>query len=348
MLPPCVAGSGKKFSVVSGEIRFGLLGVKNVGEGVIDAILKLRRDKGMPRDFFQFINQIDIHEINKKAVESLIKAGAFDCLHPNRAQLMAVYEGLIESAQTSSRKNIDGQISLFQMNAEEMSLPGAMATMPDVKEFSKETLIALEKEMLGVYLTGHPLKDHVDLIEKTATVTSEELQHAESNPRIRDGMKVVMAGIISAKKILVTKSSKQMAFLDLEDLYGVTEVIVFPNIYERNISLIREDQIVVIKGTLNFKEDEQPKLIADGISDIRDIGGSLRGTSLKIRIPMELEEGTALQKLKGILGRFPGETPVYIKIDQTNKKFKAGQDLWVRTGDSLSRELEQAGFIMEV
>ena len=139
-----------------------------------------------------------------------------------------------------------------------------------------------------------------------------------------------------------------MAFVDLEDLYGVTEVIVFPNIYERNISLIREDQIVVIKGTLNFKEDEQPKLIADGISDSRDIGGSLRGTSLKIRIPMELEEGTALQKLKGILGRFPGETPVYIKIDQTNKKFKAGQDLWVRTGDSLSRELEQAGFILEV
>ena len=347
VLPPCVAGSGKKFSVDSGEIRFGLRGVKNVGEGVIDAILKMRLEKGMPRDFFQFINQIDIQEVNKKAVESLIKAGAFDCLHPNRAQLMAVYEGLIESAQTSNRKNIEGQISLFQMNAEEMSLPGSMATMPDVAEFSKETLIALEKEMLGVYLTGHPLKDYEELIEKTATVTSEELLHVEANPRIRDGMKVVMAGIISSKKILVTKSSKQMAFLDLEDLYGITEVVVFPNIYERNISLIREDQIVVIKGTLNFKEDEQPKLIADGIVDIRHISGSVRETSLKIRIPQELEEGTALQKLRGILTRFPGETPVYIKIDGTNKKFKAGQDLWVRTGQSLNQELEKAGFILE-
>ncbi|HZK87641.1 MAG TPA: OB-fold nucleic acid binding domain-containing protein, partial [Anaerovoracaceae bacterium] len=347
VLPPCVAGSNKKFTVVGDEIRFGLLGVKNVGEGVINAIIKMRNEKGIPSDIFQFINNIDIQEVNKKAFESLIKAGAFDCINENRAQLMAVYEKLIESAQNNSRKNIQGQMSLFQINTDEMSAPGSASVLPQVTNFSKETLIALEKEMLGVYITGHPLKDYEEQIEKIATITSDELSHVETNEHIVDGMKVTMAGIISGKKILVTKSNKQMAFIDLEDLYGIVEVIVFPNVYERCIQSIKEDHVVVVKGTINFKEDEQPKLMAEKIFDLQSIDEVLTSPSLKISIPQDLNETEALSVLKEVLAAHKGNTPVIIKIDRTGKRFKASKDLWVNPGTLLKAKLEDIGFILE-
>lgn len=347
VLPPCVAGSNKKFTVVGKEIRFGLLGVKNVGEGVINAIIKMRKEKGIPSDIFQFVNNIDIQEVNKKAFESLIKAGAFDCINENRAQLMAVYEKLIESAQNNNRKNIQGQMSLFQINIDEMSAPGSASVLPQVTNFSKETLIALEKEMLGVYITGHPLKDFEDRIEKISTITSDELSHVETNEHIVDGMKVTMAGIISGKKILVTKSNKQMAFIDLEDLYGIVEVIVFPNVYERCIQSIKEDNVVVVKGTINFKEDEQPKLMAEKIFDLQSIDEVLTSSSLKISIPEDLNETEALSALKEVLTAHKGNTPVIIKIDRTGKKFKASKDLWVNPGTLLKAKLEDIGFILE-
>ncbi|MBK5261453.1 MAG: DNA polymerase III subunit alpha [Peptostreptococcaceae bacterium] len=347
VLPPCVAGSNKKFTVVGKEIRFGLLGVKNVGEGVINAIIKMRKEKGIPSDIFQFVNNIDIQEVNKKAFESLIKAGAFDCINENRAQLMAVYEKLIESAQNNSRKNIQGQMSLFQINTDEMSAPGSASVLPQVTNFSKETLIALEKEMLGVYITGHPLKDYEEQIEKIATITSDELSHVETNEHIVDGMKVTMAGIISGKKILVTKSNKQMAFIDLEDLYGIVEVIVFPNVYERCMQSIKEDNVVVVKGTINFKEDEQPKLMAEKIFDLQSIDEVLTAPSLKISIPEDLNETEALSVLKEVLTAHKGNTPVIIKIDRTGKRFKASKDLWVNPGTLLKAKLEDIGFILE-
>ena len=347
VLPPCVAGSKKKFTVAGDEIRFGLLGVKNVGEGVINAIVKMREDKGIQSDIFQFINNIDIQEVNKKAIESLIKAGAFDCINENRAQLMAVYERLIESAQNNSRKNIEGQMSLFQINTEEMSAPGAVAVLPQVANFSEETLITLEKEMLGVYITGHPLKDYEDKIEKVVTITSEELSHAEANDHVRDGMKATMAGIISSKKMLVTKSGSQMAFLELEDLYGIVEVIVFPKVYERCVQSLMVDNIIVVKGTINFKEDEQPKLMAEKIIDLKAVEEVIPGKTLKINIPQDLNETQALQSLKEMLTAHKGDMPVIIKIERTGKKFKASSDLWVENSPLLMKKLEEYGFLVE-
>lgn len=348
VLPPCVAGSNKKFTVNDKEIRFGLLGVKNVGEGVINAIINMRNEKGIPSDVFQFINNIDIQEVNKKAFESLIKAGAFDCINENRAQLMAVYEKLIESAQNNSKKNIEGQMSLFQINKEEMSAPGATAVLPDVSNFSKETIIALEKEMLGVYITGHPLKDYEETLNKLVSVTSEELTHIETNEHIVDGMKATMGGIISGRKLLVTKSNKQMAFLDVEDLYGVVEVIIFPKIYERYMEILKEDNVILIKGTINFKEDEQPKLMADRIINLKESDNKLTAKLVKITIPKDLDEIESLKKIRSIIELHKGETPVVIKIDSSNKKLKTSSDLWVNPNEMLKIKLEEAGFVLEV
>ena len=292
VLPPCVNESQKKFSVVDGKIRFGLLGVKNVGEGAIDAIIAAREEKGHPKTLSQFITNLEIGQVNKKAIESLIKAGATDCLEGNRAAHMACYEGLVESAQNTSKKNIEGQISLFQIATDEMAAGGLEKQLPDIEEFSKDVKLTLEKEMLGIYLTDHPLNDYVEQMKQLATVTSDQLNHAAEGveagdpnadcmacgtvataacgQKIQDGMSVIMAGMIDTKKTLITKSSKMMAFLQLEDLYGVTEVVVFPNVYERCIGAIEVDKVVAVKGTLNFKEEEAPKVLADEVLTIEE------------------------------------------------------------------------------
>ncbi|MGC2872390.1 DNA polymerase III subunit alpha [Ihubacter sp. mB4P-1] len=279
VLPPSIHDSQKKFSVVDGKIRFGLLGVKNVGEGAIDAIIKAREEKGRPQDIFQFINNVEISEVNKKAVESLIKAGALDCLNQNRAAHLAVYEGLVESAQTTAKRNLAGQISLFAISSQEMNSGDTTGRLPDVHNFEKDMLLIMEKEMLGVYITDHPLNEYADRINQLSTVTSEQLaasvEAEAADSEISDGMTVTMAGMITGKKNLVTKNNKMMAFVDLEDLYGDVEVVVFPNVYERYGSAVAEDKVVAVKGKLNFKEDEMPKLLADAVVDINDVEGLL-------------------------------------------------------------------------
>lgn len=358
VLPPDVNESGKKFTVKDGKIRFGLLGVKNVGEGAIDAIVKARKEKGLPKDIFQLINNIDIHQVNKKAMESLIRAGALDSLDENRAAHMAVYERLIESAQNDSKKNLEGQMSLFQLSAEHMETEQTTGRLPDVQNFSKEILISMEKEMLGVYISDHPLKDYEEQITKLISITSEDLVHAQddeetghcADTEIFDGMRAVMAGIVTGKKQLVTKNSKMMAFVDMEDLMGSIEVVVFPNVYERSGHLIKEDALVVVKGTINFKEGEVPKLLANEVVDLREAGRSAAiasdgqhagpGTQsdsryasqpvsdkppVKIRIPDDMTNGIEL--IRDILSKHSGDTPVIIYI--RGKAMKTNRDLWV-------------------
>lgn len=311
VLPPSIHDSQKKFSVVDGKIRFGLLGVKNVGEGAIDAIIKAREEKGKPKDIFQFINNVEISEVNKKAVESLIKAGALDCLDVNRAAHLAVYEGLVESAQNSAKKNIAGQMSLFQISSEEMNSGDTSGTLPDVNNFSKDILLAMEKEMLGVYITDHPLSEYAEKIEKYADVTSEDLaavsEEEHHDSRIQDGMTVTLAGMIAGKKNQITKNNKMMAFVNLEDLYGEVEIVVFPNVYERCSSAILEDNVVVVKGKLNFKEDEMPKVLADSVVGIHEVEQHLQNEQAAASAGRGLSGGRMQEATQG--GRAQGRAP---------------------------------------
>ena len=279
VLPPDVNRSFKKFTVTDGKIRFGLLGVKNVGEGAIEAIVKARNSKGLPKDIFQFINNVDISQVNKKAVESLIKAGALSCFTDNKAAMLSCFESLIESAQNEAKKNIDGQISLFQMAG--MSGSGGSALMdvgsklPDVRPFSKEINMSMEKEMLGVYLSDHPLNSYVQQMRRLSSVTCEDLLRAEEdmaqgavNTVIRDGMRCSICGIVTTRKTQITKSGAMMAFIGIEDLYGSAEIVVFPKVYERASQLTEVDRVIRISGTLNFKEEEAPKILADEIVEL--------------------------------------------------------------------------------
>lgn len=352
VLPPDINESQKKFSVVDGKIRFGLLGVKNVGEGAIDAIIEARQTKGRPEDIFRFIENIDIHKVNKKAVESLIKAGALDCLNENRAAHLAVYESLMESAQSSARNNIEGQMSLFQLNADTMQESRSMNVLPDVRNFDQDILIAQEKEMLGVYITSHPLDEYADRIEQLVTVTSQDLadvldseEQGEMHTFVRDGMQATMAGIITSKKNLITKNNKMMAFVDMEDLYGTVEVVVFPNIYERFGSLVAEDSIISVTGSINFKEGEVPKLLAEKIVDLRSLTEELEQSResaqtasaepvtdapeglVKIKLPSG-NTNEMLNRIRNVMLAHRGKYQAIIYMPQGGS-FRTERELWV-------------------
>jgi DNA polymerase-3 subunit alpha len=268
VLPPDINESEKQCSVKDGKIRFGLLGVKNVGENAVDAILKARTEKGAPESIFEFINNVNVNEINKKTIESLIFAGALDCLNPNRAAHIAVYEKLLESAQNGARKMVEGQISLFQLNDAEMRGVVGRESLPLVEDFDKPARMAREKEMLGIYLTGHPLADSRDIVEKISNITTEEIIHFQDNPNLKDNMETLMVAVIINKKTQVTKNGKIMAFLGIEDMVGGVEAIVFPNVYEKCAAAVFEDAIVVLRGRLSFKDEETPKIIADKITPV--------------------------------------------------------------------------------
>ena len=353
VLPPDINESQKKFSVVDGKIRFGLLGVKNVGEGAIDAIIEARQTKGRPEDIFRFIENIDIHKVNKKAVESLIKAGALDCLNENRAAHLAVYESLMESAQSSARNNIEGQMSLFQLNADTMQESRSMNVLPDVRNFNQDILIAQEKEMLGVYITSHPLDEYADRIEQLVTVTSQDLadvldseEQGEMHTFVRDGMQATMAGIITSKKNLITKNNKMMAFVDMEDLYGTVEVVVFPNIYERFGSLVAEDSIVSVTGSINFKEGEVPKLLAEKIVDLKSLTEELEQSRESVQtadaesvpdapeglIKIKLPSGNTtemLNRIRNVMLAHRGKYQAIIYMPQGGS-FRTERELWVQ------------------
>ena len=383
VLPPCVNMSQKKFSVEEGKIRFGLLGVKNVGENAIEAIIEARENKGIPKDIFSFIQQLDISQVNKKAVESLIKAGALSCFSDNKAAMLSVYEKLVESAQNSVRKNLEGQMSLFDIGGGEEMMEAMESKLPDVMPFPEETSLAMEKEMLGVYITNHPLNNYAKMMERLATVTSEDINHAgedgEMSPsahshmaenRIYDGMKVVMSGMVASKRTLITKSNKMMAFVVLEDLYGVSEMVVFPNVYERCAHYLQGDSVIAVSGTLNFKEDEAPSLLADNIMPIEEAieagmkPGTPRGNKssrmqaqekqpkgrnegnkpsepagmIKVKIPSGVNVNMTLGQIKTTLERHSGDFQVLIYLPD-GKILKTEPDMWAESSNALKIQL---------
>lgn len=366
VLPPDINESSKNFTVVydeedkrkeHGKIRFGLMAIKNLGEGPSEAIIEAREQKGAPRDIFEFIENLDIHRINKKAMESIIKAGALDCLNPNRAVHFSVYESIMDSAQSTAKHSISGQLSLFQTNADELR-SSASRVLPDVGNFDADELLAQEKEVLGVYITSHPLDKYADIISRNISVTSKDLaeildsEEEGYSGHITDGMKAAMAGIITSKKNLITKNGKMMAFIEIEDLFGTVEVIVFPNVYERCSDVISEDKAVSVKGTINFKEGEMSKLLADSITGLDGIQlaneKSRRQPAgiVKIRLPegdgkhsIDEQNNRLLEEISRVMRKYPGQFQSIIYYPQGGSR-RTGEELWVEPCEGFASEIE--------
>ena len=272
ILPPDVNESRGGFTVEEGKIRFGLSAVKNVGTNVISEIIKAREEKGKLTSFTDFCKKVDQSVLNKRQIESLIKCGAFDFLKIHRSQLMKIYEKTIDSAINRKKRNLEGQFSLFDAAISPNTNFNADVEIPDIPEFSEKELLAMEKEMTGVYLSGHPLSEYEKELDKIVTANTNEIAEiGESglNTRLGDGSKVIVGGIIIKKQNKITKNNNMMAFIMLEDLYGTIGGIVFPRVYDDCKDILYEDNIVLVGGTIDASEEEVPKLICNKISELK-------------------------------------------------------------------------------
>ena len=282
LLPPSVMKSERNFSASDGKIRFGLLCVKNVGAGIIDAIIRARKDTDASRDFYSFIAAIDAGELNRKAIESLVRSGAFDDIEKNRAALMAACDDAVQRAQKNAKRGSSAQMSLFQLEGfedEALSSP----PLPKVADYPGDTKLAMEKEMLGVYLSGHPLDEYRQLILGNTTASTADLSSGGeeftsgrddddsmviNTSKFSDGDFVVMAGMISGVRTMITRKSQEMARLTLEDYDGTIDAIAFPKVYEKSRNLIRNDMIVGIRARVSFKDESETELLIDNVVPI--------------------------------------------------------------------------------
>ena len=351
VLPPNINKSFGKFTVQNGKIRFGLSAIKNVGENVVDNIAKVREEKGEFNSFVDFCNKISSGSINKRMVESLVKAGAFDCFGIYRSQILAVYEKIIDSVVNQRKKNIDGQMSLFGSFDDEFK--DTEIKYPAIDEFDKKSKLAMEKEMTGLYLTGHPLEDYEEVLKnrtsaKTTDIIVDEsleeelidevtLHVEEQNSKIKDGDKVIIGGLITNVTRKITRTNSMMAFITLEDLYSSIEVIIFPKTLEQFNKIIMEDEIVLIKGRVTKREDEQPKIICDYVERVFNF------SSKKLYIQIENKKMLSQTKsdIKKIAILNNGNIPIYICTKEERKKFLIAREFWINENEDVLKIIKQ-------
>ncbi len=336
ILPPDINAGEAGFSVTDGGIRYALTAIKSVGHPVIEALVKEREERGEYKNLKDFITRVADKEVNKRAVENFIKAGALDGLDGTRKQFMSVYVQIMDSIQHDKKNNMAGQISLFDIVSEE-DKEDFEIKMPDVGEYSKEMLLAFEKEVLGIYISGHPLEEYAQMWKKNITNTTTDflLDEETGETAVKDGQNATIGGIITDKKIKYTKNDKVMAFLQIEDLVGSIEVVVFPRDYERNSAKLLEDSKVFVKGRVSVEDEKDGKLICERITGFDEIS-----RKLWIKFPTKEAYEAAEQELFARLAESDGgdsvciyvENPKAVKNLPPNRNVKADRELVVRLG----------------
>ena len=266
ILPPDINEGESGFSVSDGAIRYGLSAIKSIGKSVVDAILEERRNMGPFRSMEDFVGRMTNKEVNRRTLESFIKSGAMDSLEGTRRQKMAVAPILLDSKAKEKKNGIEGQLSLFDIAPEE-ERSEYQVTFPDVGEYSKEECLAFEKEILGIYISGHPLDDYEESWKKHVTATAADfiVDEESEKARVEDGQKATIGGLVAGKTVKTTRTNQLMAFINLEDLMGSVEVIVFPKDYEANRELFVEDEKLFIRGRVSIGEDPVGKLVCEKV-----------------------------------------------------------------------------------
>ena len=266
ILPPDINRGVGDFSVDNGNIRYGLAAIKGVGRPVIEQIIRDREEHGTFRDLKDFLERLSGKEVNKRAVENFIKSGAFDSLKGTRKQFMIIYVQIMDQVAQNKKNSLAGQMSLFDIVDDEQKKEFEV-TLPDVGEYQKETMLAFEKEVLGVYLSGHPLEDYEEKWKKNISRTTLDFQIDDETGRtkVHDGAKEIVGGMITNKTIKYTKTNKVMAFITLEDLVGSVEVVIFPRDFEKNQMYLNEEAKVFIKGRVSEEDDAPSKLICEQV-----------------------------------------------------------------------------------
>ena len=347
VLPPHVNFSDRKFTVETNKegvkcVRMGMSGVKNVGNSAVDAIVQERRLSGPYRDVFEFCRRIDSEAVNKRAVESLIMAGCFDHMGATRLQCMRVFDQALEANSAKRRQNVVGQISLFDMGQPTADL-AIEDTYPDVGEYPYKQLLSMEKEMTGVYVSGHPLDEYRKELEALEINTAwvAELKERPDAGIDEDGRQVVMGGILTALRPKATKKGAMMGFITLEDLTGQIECLLFPRIFERYNKLLELDMPVLLTGHLSVREEEDTKLLVDVVEPLvqlpppeepmSDIERAKR-SPVKLYLRMQRSQ---MDEVKEVLQRQPGKVPVYMNFPDEGITLLAPRDWWCEDAEDM-------------
>ena len=317
LLSPDINHSQDHFSVEEGGIRFGLGAVKNIGRGLIRSMAAKRDQDGPFRSMQDFLERMDEGELNKRAVENLIRCGAMDCFGYHRSELIGAYEGMMDAIASSRKRNLEGQMGLFSMLEQDQG-PGRME-IPRRPEYARAELMSMEKETTGIYLSGHPMDDYRRLLKNTHVVPIAELMR-EDRP-FSDDQIVSVAGIIQAFKTKTTRNNSMMAYVTLEDDTASIEMLAFSNVIGQYGGYIRENSPVVVTGRLSLRDDKEPQIIinrARPISDYEELPQEPRPvppSTLYLRLPSE--EGKLYPKIKAILNMFPGSQKTVLFFEDT-------------------------------
>ena len=355
VLPPDINVSRGGFTVDGDAIRFGLNAVKNVGRNLIEAVVAKREERPF-RGLYDFCKRLHGNELNRRAVESLIRAGAFDGLEPSRRGMLESVEPILKSIENEQRHNLEGQMDLFSVMAGESSPQNDDYKVPPMVEYSTAELLQMEKDVSGLYLSGHPLDAYREQIGKISTCTVSQL--CGEDAKNFDNQHVTILCTVVKNKVMTTRSNTLMAFTTIEDLTGTMEMLVFPKVFAECRAYLQENAVIVTSGRVSYKEDEGTRLLVEGVRPIDgyDADHSFgenrvaaheqarqaerKVTSLWLLVPsMQSKEMHAVENL--LRNIFDGPTPVYFKFEDTGQRMRAPQSMWAHDHPYLRAELER-------
>jgi DNA polymerase-3 subunit alpha len=345
VLPPDINSSEDKFTVEGNAIRFGLGAVKNVGIGLIRTMAAKRSEGGPFRSMEDFIQRMGEGELNKRAVENFIKCGAMDCFGYHRSELLAVYEQMMDSIASSRKRNLEGQMGLFAMLEDDSS---AAIPIPSKPEISRAELLNMERETMGIYISGHPMDDYRSLLRNTHVVNIGELMEEEG--KFSDDQIVSVAGIVQSVKMKTTRNNSMMAYVTVEDDTAGIEMLAFSNVLNQYGGYLRENTPVVVTGRLSIRDEKEPQIVVNRVRPISDFaqmaqmeaenppvsavqGKPLRGT---LYLRLDSETDPRYRKVKAILNMFPGENGAVLFFADT--KIRRGTRCELR--DNMLQELK--------
>ncbi len=335
ILPPDINESIVEFNVIDEKtIRFGFLAIKNVGQTAIESIVANRLADGPYTSIFEFCKRVDLRVTNRKVLESLIKCGAFDSFKVYRSQLMAVLDRALEMGTKAQKEEAVGQFSFFSMGEAAGGFKKGEDTFPQIKEFPKNEILTYEKEILGFYLSGHPLTHYKTEIKEFVKHTTKDLKS------VVEGQEVKIIGIISGVKLTTTrKGNERMAIVKVQDLEGEVEAVVFPSTYPNVAEILKEGAVVVVIGRVGFRE-ESPNIVASDIKRIEEIYKAIKAINLNVSTVTQ----PVLMSLREKLSLFPGKTPIYLHLN--TQEFKSvqilvGEDLFVAPSEALINEIKE-------
>lgn len=335
VLPPDVNESFRDFTVVGDSIRFGLVAVKNVGQGAVDNIIKSRKEHGAFVSLYNFCENVDLRVVNRRVIESLIKCGAFDSLGFKRSRLMSSLDHVIDRVQKSQRERELGQIHMFGFENDSSDFDDEFISA--MEEWDDRQILAFEKESLGFYITRHPLTSFEKEIKRYTNSTTQNIMDMNS------GQSVSIAGVASSIKQKITKKGDRMAFMNLEDLYGSVETILFPDVYKESIEILEADEPLIVKGIADLEGGESAKIIVKNLIPLSEVRDKMNFSRVHINLPVSLLSRELFLKLKKILLDNKGKSPVYLHLiypDERDIVVSTDNDLTVEVSDMMISDIE--------